>query len=186
MKLNSSKVESTKFNTSHVQDVHNCFSEIYLLVRQRQYDTALNLLCGNKCDRLNKVYKIDTNHAWYNVGNIFFHQGEYATALKAFKKSLRTRIDDTQALAAIAECYSEMGKPSFAERYFRKALSYQPEDHSLIYNLANALFDQGRYQEAIAQYLVIQKADGELFRLAKKNIAVARKKSRERSRAQSL
>lgn len=125
------------------------------------------------------VYKIDPNHAWYNAGTIFFHQGKYVSALKAFKKALRTRKDDAQALWAIADCYSEMGKPSFAERYFRKALSNQPGDQSLIYNLGNALFDQGRYQEAIEKYLDIKKADSELYGLAKKNIAAVQVKLRK-------
>src|SRR4030066_1844563 len=124
MKLNSGKAKSTKLPTSDAQAVHSCFSEIYLLIRQQQYEAALNLLCGKKCERINAAYKIDSNHAWYNVGSIFFHQGEYASALKALKKSLRTRKDDAQALWAIADCYSAMSKPSFAERYFRKALSY--------------------------------------------------------------
>lgn len=176
------RYDDDKPDELRASDVRACFQEIYSLVRKGQYIAALDLLCDKKHERLNKRYKIDPNHAWYNVGDIFFHQGEYRRALDAFKKALRTRRDDIQALWAVGECYSEIAKPQLAERYFRKALDYQPKDKNLIYNLGNALFDQGKYQEALEQYKALRKRDGEVYELAKKNIAVTNDRLRVGSR----
>lgn len=76
------------------------------------------------------------------------------------KKSLRTRQDDVQALIGIGNCYDELKKPMFAERYFSRAFTTldnsadksEADRETIIFNLANAIFDQGRMIEAIKFY----------------------------------
>lgn len=151
------------------------FKPLYKLIKSRQYDEALEALFVGDIAKLKSQFKSDTNHAWYLVGDIYFKQLRFRDGITAFKKSLRTRRDDYQALWAIGNCYSEIKMPAIAERYFKKALSYKPDDQRLLYNLGNTLLDQGRYQEALDAYKKISKLDMPLYQLVKKNSAIARK-----------
>lgn len=150
------------------------FKPIHKLIKDQQYDVALNSLLIGNVAKLKSQFKSDTNHAWYLVGDIYFRKLRFRDAITAFKKSLRTRRDDYQVLWAIGNCYSELKMPAIAERYFRKALSYEPNEQRLLYNLGNALLDQGRYQEALDSYKQVLKKNIPLYKLAEKNAAIAR------------
>lgn len=152
------------------------FEKVYALVKQGLYGSALDLLYNNQTQKLNPQYKFDTNHAWYNVGDVFYRQGEYQRAIGAFKKALRTRVDDVDALWAVGNCYADMNRPKLAERYFRKAIVFAPDKWVLIYNLGNSLFDQGKYQDAMGLYMKIPPSETDLFSAAKKNIQLAQDK----------
>ena len=154
------------------------FEDIYNLVSKKQYQAALNQLYSRKTNRIKPPYTIDHNHSWYLVGDIFFKLGKFDASLDAFKRSIRSRKDDWQALWAIADCYSEMGRPVFAERYFKRALQHSDVAHKreLQYNIGNALFDQGKFDASIKQYTTILKSgNDDLTKLAKINIEAAKK-----------
>ena len=82
--------------------------------------------------------------------------------------------EDWQAMWALGNCHSELKKPKKAERCFRDALELASTEArpKLIFNLGNALFDQQRFQEAIAVYHKLP-AGHDLVRQAKNNIALA-------------
>ncbi|WP_428623519.1 tetratricopeptide repeat protein [Sedimenticola sp.] len=147
------------------------FSEVHEKIGNREYDMALNLLCHNKTGKIRKPFDRDPNHAWYLVGDIFFKMGDYERAIEAFLEAFRCRDDDVEALWAIANCYSELHKPKNAEEYLRIAIKLDPSKQQLIYNLGNALFDQGQYEEALSWYEKVICVDDELYTLAKNNIS---------------
>lgn len=158
--------------------MHGSFEKIYSLVRRRRYGAALDLLYDRQSHRLNGAYKSDANHAWYRVGEIFYKQGKYREALDAFRKGLRTRPEDAYALWAIADCYSDMGRPKLAERYYRKAKALAGQEWALTYDIGSCLFDQGRYREAIALYKKIPSSESGAFKLARKNMELAQSRMR--------
>lgn len=120
-------------------------------------------------------YDIDTHQGWYCIGDAFYNRGEFRKAKEAYKKALTARPGDRDTLWAIADCCSESGMPRVAERYYRKArLSTRgAEAWNLTYNIANSLFDQRRYGQAIALYCKIPSSDAQLHRRARKNMRLA-------------
>lgn len=158
------------------------FARVHSLLRQGELSAALGLLCDQDRKQIGDVFRVDRNHAWYCVGDILYRQGRINEAKDAFKKSVRTRSDDVQALMAIGNCYDQLKKPKLAERYFSRALSFCNRRNSgdkrneILFNLANSLFDQGRMDEAIRTYKKLNRAPLELRRKAKRNLALAVKK----------
>lgn len=155
----------------------NYFDEVYRAKKLGKLNQALKLLVNDQTNGLRSPFKAFANHSWYIVGDVFFLKKDYKKAIKAFKKALRTEAEDYQALWAVANCYSYLKKPVFAERYLRKAIQLAPKEkrESLRYDLGNALFDQQNYEGAIHFYRSISKRDHVLSKMAKKNIAVAGK-----------
>lgn len=150
----------------------NPFDEIYQLSRVGQYDAALAKLLGDDGAQLRAPYNDDLNHGWYVVGDVFYKKGEFRSAAEAFDKAIADRPDDHEALMALANCYFELSMPEMAERYLRVALEFS-DDPALIYNLGNALFDQGRYEEALAEYRRVPETAGEICSLARESIRAA-------------
>jgi tetratricopeptide (TPR) repeat protein len=148
------------------------FDEIYQLSRVGQYDAALAKLLGEDRAQLSAPYDSDLNHGWYVVGDVFYKKGEFRSAAEAFDKAIADRPDDHEALMALANCYFGLSMPEMAERYLRVALNFS-DDPALIYNLGNALFDQGRNEEALAEYRRIPETAGEIYSRARKNIRAA-------------
>lgn len=149
------------------------YKNIYDHIRHKQYDAALNILFDITTSELRRQFKNDVNHSWYIVGDIFYKKQNYFDAIKFLKKSLVNRADDAQALWAIANSYSELKKPKLAERFYRKALKHVQKHDDLMgitYNLGNALFDQKRYDDAIACYEQIDKTVPVFYELAQSNI----------------
>lgn len=150
------------------------FDKIYALTRKRRYANALNALLERE-NKINKRYasdKSDENHSWYIVGEIFYKKRKYKDALRAFRRAITAWSKDGEAMWAMGNCYSELGRPSIAERYFQKSLRHAKNNHraTIRYNLGNALFDQGRYGEAIKQYKKISRKEEKIYKLARKNI----------------
>ena len=113
----------------------------------------------------------------YSCGDALYKQGEYKSAIKEFEKALFFASGDSDTLWAIGDCFSELGYPKDAEMSYREALQSCREKKrvDLIYNIANALFDQMKYKEAIKLYESIP-YNSPIFKRAKKNIKVAKRK----------
>lgn len=150
------------------------FDELHILLREGEYDQVVLLLLGSG-KNINSPYDQDKNHAWYLLGDVYYLQEKYEDAVSAFKHSIGDRQDDVEAMLALANCYSEMELPDKAEKALREAMKYSPSDSSVIYNLANSLFDQGEYKKAIEIYEKIPSRDQEISELAQKNISHAKK-----------
>jgi tetratricopeptide (TPR) repeat protein len=150
------------------------FALIYALRRGRQFRRALGKLVDLTARRLNPAYRWDANHAWYCVGDLAFQLKEVALARDAFRRALRSRPDDVEALWALGNCYTELLRPRLAERCFRRALALDKDSLSLRYNLANALYDQKQYQLAMREFRKVGKtARGKLRAMARRNELLA-------------
>ena len=151
------------------------FNEIHILLREEKYDDVIDrLLSGNQHD-ISSPYASDKNHAWYILGDVYFHKRRFESAISAFKKSIEYRGNDIEAMLAISNCYSEIGMPDKAEEVLQKAMVYDSDNGNIIYNLANSLFDQGKYKKSIYFYRKITKENPELYKVASINIKHAKK-----------
>lgn len=161
---------------------HDAFDSIHALLRQRKYGAVLRRIVDTKGGRLKAEYRTDSNHAWYIVGDILFRRGRFGSAALAFKRALRSRPNDAQASWALGNVYSELAKPTLAERYFRKALRHDKSNDAVRFNLGNALFDQQKYELAIDVYRTVKRSSRREFRLARKNIDRAKARLANSSR----
>jgi tetratricopeptide (TPR) repeat protein len=145
------------------------FELIYSLTKRRRYSAALNALIDSNLFRLRAPFSSEGNHAWYCVGDIAYRLRHFEIAKEAFRRSLKSRPDDWEALWALGNCYSELSRPRMAERYFRKAIAIAGrEKPQLTLNLANVLFDQSRYKDSLVEYRkVVQAKDKRLVSSAK-------------------
>jgi len=146
------------------------FESIHKLLKQRKLALVLRLLLDSK-HRVKAQFRGDVNHAWYLVGDAYQRKGDYQSAITAFKRAFQNREEDLEALWAIGDCYSEIGRPILAERYYRKVLQFSKHNVAIRFNLGNALFDQGKYGRAISVYRSIEeRVDSKVYRLAQKNL----------------
>ncbi len=160
------------------------FSEIHKLRRAGNNNAALSMLLNKKTGRIKRPYNSDLNHAWYTVGDIYYNCYKYDNAIHAFKKAFRNWSGDIEALWAIANCYSDLGKPWLAKYYLEKAVGLNEKDE-LRYDLGNAFFDMGRYHDAITQYKKVGNKDKQLTKLVRSNLKKAEKLLKESARLTS-
>lgn len=160
------------------KNIDKLFGEVYSEIRLGNYENALTLLLREDRHLRCPFKSANANHAWYVVGDTYFKLGKFSYAINAFKNSLRACRDDVEALWAIGNAYSEIGRPRLAERYFRKAL-YLDKTNSdeLSFNLGNALFDQKKYAEAISIYLKVKRKNKAIWKKSLKNIKLSRSMS---------
>lgn len=151
------------------------FLRIYALRRRRRFSAALRQLVDVESLRLRLPFRREANHAWYCAGDVAYLLGQIPFAISAFRRALRSRPDDVQALWAMGNCYSDLGRARMAERCFRRALALSGDsDLRLLFNLANALLDQGKYGLALNMYREVKRrSTGPLRAAAKKNSELA-------------
>lgn len=154
-------------------------SAIYDLARSGRMAEALEEIVDPATGRLKGVFRKNGNHSWYVVGDYSWKLGLIENALRAFRRSLRAWEADTQAMWALGNCYSEVKKPRFAERYFRRALKLDKSNLSIRFNLGNSLFDQGKFEAAIKEYKHVKMNSKDLSKIAQKNICLAKCRTRE-------
>lgn len=135
---------------------------------------ALTELVDERTWRLRNPFRSDGNHSWYIAGDLLLKQERYSEAAKAFRRSLRAWQDDSHAMSAIGYCYSEIGKAWLAEYYFRRALRIDPTNQEVRFNLGNALYDQRKFDDAIAEYAKVTSRKGKLSQMARRNSRLAR------------
>jgi tetratricopeptide (TPR) repeat protein len=152
------------------------FDEISNLLRKGHHSEALDRLIG-KDGRIRSSYRVDLNHAWYLAGSAAYDAGQVDRALEFFRKSARIWPEDTQALMAVANCYSDLNKPRWAAYYLSKAIQVDSNNPHLRYNLANARFDMAQYKEAADLYReVVKLSTGKTREWAVKNLERALKR----------
>ena len=115
----------------------------------------------------------DPNHIAYVRGDKAFKAGRFAEAAQYFLLALEEWPEDWQAMHALGNSCCELKKPRKAEKWFRRAIELAPpeEGFGLIYNLGNALFDQGRYDDAIETYQQVPHGHA-IWPRAKRNIGL--------------
>jgi tetratricopeptide (TPR) repeat protein len=151
---------------------------VYALTRRNRLSSALGLLISPVTQNINTEYRDDLNHAWYCVGDICFKMGNFQDAKDAFRRALSFRKHDFDALHALGNCYAELGRPVLAERNFRRALlNASAVDASrradLKFNVANALLDQRRFDNAIKILRLLVKTGWHGAECAAKNLKFA-------------
>ena len=127
--------------------------------------------------RMSSVEKWELHLALYRKADLLYRAGELKQAKAMFFKALSFAQGEVDTLWAIGSCFSELGHPHHAERYFRLAMSKVDWNRrgELLYNIANALFDQGRQRAALTLYLKVPHRSA-AFPLAKKNIHLLRRR----------
>ena len=116
----------------------------------------------------------DLNHSAYVEGCARYKVQNFYLAADSFTEALEYWPEDPQAWMALGNCFDEIGKPKKAEFCYRRSVEYSPEDAKpkVQYNLANSIFDQDRFDEAIALYRLIPEADP-VREQAQKNLQLA-------------
>ncbi|MCG8529425.1 MAG: tetratricopeptide repeat protein [Desulfovibrionales bacterium] len=127
----------------------------------------------------------------FQIGEAYLEQGDEALAQEAFEACIRTAAKKSGGTAAelsekIAEKYLEID-PELSERYLRDALESKGsglslQDIKLFTSLGIALRKQGKWREAIAEYmqaLQISRSDATIYY----NIAVAAAEGRDYEQA---
>jgi len=171
-----------KKNTTKESKDEDCFEIVHACLRDGKFSEAINILLEQCGHGLNREFQSEKNHAWYCVGCAYFEMGNFDCAKKAFLNAYRYNINDIQSLIACGNCFSEMRKPELTEKTLKKALTKKPgekEKAIIIYNLGNALFDQGLYDSAIHAYASAIKRRDEIGVLSRKNAILARQLLRE-------
>lgn len=110
----------------------------------------------------------------YSDADRLFRSGRYRDALRLFQDAVHADPSDGLAHLALGNCWDALRKPKRAESSYRTAAELLPEAErsSAIYNLANALYDQGQYQEAVRLYRQVPKGTT-TWELARRNLALA-------------
>ncbi|MFG6429720.1 hypothetical protein [Roseateles sp. LYH14W] len=112
----------------------------------------------------------------YGRADDLFRKRQFKLALRTFKQALLLAPRDVDTQWAIANCYSEMCRPLQAERYFRRAraLAEWPQRGVLLYNIANAKFDQRKFGAAARLYRLVPRSSAAYSKARRNTLVVCR------------
>ena len=96
----------------------------------------------------------DLNLSAYAEADRLFEQARFRDALRLFEAAAAADPEDGAAFMAIGNCWDALRKPKRAEQAFRTALRFSPpsDQPGILFNLGNALLDQGLFAQALAVY----------------------------------
>lgn len=163
-------------NISSTLTDKNSFDKIHALLSDGKAKQALRNLIDPQTGRLRKEVAWDANHAWYCVGGAYFRLEDFKQAVQAYRKAYRANSQDALSLWALGNSYDALGRPKLAERAFRLALDQNisgRDKAAVLLNLANALFDQKRFDEARNAYLQVKGRRDEIGTRARKSLSKA-------------
>ena len=93
------------------------------------------------------------------IGNLYASIEEYEEAAGFFRRCHYALKDNKQVIEALCFCLNKIGNNYFKERNFNlatsafeEALSYSERNSSYLFNLANSLFHEEKYEDAIDIY----------------------------------
>src|SRR5262249_24461269 len=93
-----------------------------------------------------------TYWAGYRDLAVFYQaHGRFTEALPLFERVIRLTPDNYSGLTNLGGLYLRVGMPSRAIEYFQRALAIRPA-YPIYHNLGTALYQQRRYEDAIAAY----------------------------------
>lgn len=98
--------------------------------------------------------KLQAHLEAYTSADDLYSARKFARALVGFRRALSLAPGDSDTLWAVADCYSDLKRPRMAERYYRAALkkATRGDRSALLFNVGNALFDQGCFADAVRCY----------------------------------
>lgn len=125
-------------------------------------------------DKLETKEASHINHEAYRHGCTYYDQGEFDKAMEAFEVAINYRPEDGESWMALGDCFRKLYKYARAEECYRNALARVPEEFkpNVLFNLANSLFDQFRFSEAIELYQKIPE-QSVVYSKAQRNLALA-------------
>lgn len=88
----------------------------------------------------------------YNLGLVYYGQGEYEKARDAFATAAELHPGDIDTLFNLALAKKQTGDPAGAIACYRRLLQTAPEHLDALYNLAGCYKDSGRPVEAMTTY----------------------------------
>lgn len=114
-----------------------------------------------------KLIKKDDQRTFFVAGKCFLSDNNINEALKHFEKAkkLKGNVDEYKILEAIGDCYSKKEKYNDALDNHLMALNFEPDNVSLIVDVANDYSNLHNYEKA---YLYSKKA----YKLAKNKVDV--------------
>jgi len=117
---------------------------------------------------------VELNISAFSEADELYRAGRFLEALRLFSVSLEADPTDGDAFHAIGSCYDALHKPAQAAMAYRSAITLlPPERHpALHFNIGNAFFDNGKYEEALAEYRLVPAGDA-VWPAASKNAKLA-------------
>lgn len=91
----------------------------------------------------------------YNLGLVYYQQGEYMKARHSFARAAELQEGDPDILFNLALSHKKSGDPDAAIECFKRLLRTEPESIDTLYNLAGCYKDIRRYGEAIDTYRAV-------------------------------
>jgi predicted TPR repeat methyltransferase len=88
----------------------------------------------------------------YNLGLVYYQQGEYAMARDSFSRAAELQEGDPDILFNLALSHKKSGDADAAIRYFKLLVQAEPESIDTLYNLAGCYKDTRRHGEAKDTY----------------------------------
>jgi tetratricopeptide (TPR) repeat protein len=122
-------------------------SDLFMSIEEMEYDPGIT---EQKLKELLKRYPNDTQ-LWAFLGVVFSYY-DTEEALKDFEKAVEINPNNAYAYSGMAGLYYDQGKYDKNLEMAKKAYDLAPWDSLLQHNYANALYAEGRYQDAIAEY----------------------------------
>ena len=79
-------------------------------------------------------------------------QGNFEQALTALFENIEANPNEVENYINAGILIAEAGEIDKAEKFFQKALTIDPKNGAVYYNLANVYYNEGRYKEAVKLY----------------------------------
>jgi len=91
--------------------------------------------------------------AWNNLGNVYFEMGKYAMAENCFLRVIENKPTHIDAYVTLSYLYrNELKDQNRAANILMQGIEANPNDASLVSNLAQYYYKQKNYQEAVKWY----------------------------------
>lgn len=90
--------------------------------------------------------------AWSNLGSCRGQQGDLAGAIFALRRGLQENPGSAETWNNLGTAFSMKADMVAAGKYYKRALCLQPDFADVHFNLGNNFLDEGRLNEAIAEF----------------------------------
>jgi|GEM_PF-1491377 len=90
--------------------------------------------------------------AHYRTGKVRMEKGDYAGALKAFRKALKNNPDHAPSLKSAGVCFMNIGQSDSAIVYFEGAIVNNPRDNEPYVKIGDIYYERFNFHEAMTYY----------------------------------